>query len=118
MHWSAGGVGRGVGTEARDPQPATNFAAEAAVPDAAAAGLPLTGVLPSQVSRPDGGADSAAVAEVPASPIPRTRSSADSAAGAGVLPLALVASSGGYPAARQALTRTWGSDNNLFRATG
>ncbi len=89
MLWSAGGVG----TVAWDPQPATNFAAEAAVPGAATAGLALTGVLPPQVSRPDGGADSTATAEVPAPPFPRAGSSADRA-GAVVLPPALVPAGG------------------------
>ena len=93
--WSAGGVVRGVGTVAWDPGSATNFATEAAVPGAAAAGLALTGVLPPQVSRPDGGAGSAATAEVPAPSFPRAPSSADNAAGAGVLPPAIVPSGGG-----------------------
>ena len=94
MLWSAGGVG----TVARDPQPATNFAAEAAVPGAATGGLALTAELSPQVSRPDGGAGSAATAEVPAPPIPRAGSSADSAVGAGLLLTALVpAGVGGTP---------------------
>ena len=92
--WSGDGVGRGVATVAWDPRSATDFAAEAAVPGAGGAGLPRTGVLPPQVSRPDGGAGSAATAGVPAPPFPRAGSSADSSAGAGVLPPALVPSGG------------------------
>ena len=77
--WSAGGVGRGVGAAAWDPRSATDFAAEVAVPGAAAAGLARTGVLPPQVSRPAGGADSAATAKVPAPPFPRADSFARTA---------------------------------------
>ena len=88
MLWSAGGVGRSVGTVALGPRSAADFAA---------AGLARTEVLPPQVSRPDGGADSAATAEVPAPPIPRAGSFADSAAGGGVLPRALVPSGGDTP---------------------
>ncbi len=52
MPWSAGGVGRGVGTVAWDPRSGADFAADVAVPGAIAAGLALTGVLPEQVSQP------------------------------------------------------------------
>ena len=120
MLWSAGGVGRGVGTVACAPGSAADFAVEVVVSSAVAAGLALTAVPP-QVSRPDGGAGSA---EVPAPPIPRADSSAgsaataevrappillagssaDRAAGAGVLPPALVPSgAGGTPGCSCAL---------------
>ena len=86
MLWSAGGIGRGVGTVPCAPGSAAAFAAEVAVSGAVADRLALTGVPPPQASRPDGGAGSAAPAEVPAPPIPRAGSSADRAAGASPQP--------------------------------
>ena len=64
MLWSAGGVGRGVGTVACAHGSADDFGAEVAVSGAVADRLARTGVLPPQVSRPDDGAGSAATAEV------------------------------------------------------
>ena len=84
MLWSAGGVGRGVGTVPCAPGSADDFGAEVAVSSAVAGRLARTRVLPPQVSRPDGGAGSAATAEVPAPPVSRAGCSADRAAGAGV----------------------------------
>ena len=52
MLCSAGGVGRGVGTGAWAPRSATDFAAEVAVPGAAAADLARTGVSPRKSRAP------------------------------------------------------------------